>query len=458
MTLTAAILAVGDELLLGDLVNTNAAWLGERLAASGVQVVASAMVGDDIARLARALRSGLRDADVVVLTGGLGPTSDDVTRDAVALVCAAPLVRSAALEQQLRDRFASYGYAMPAQVLVQADVPGGARVLDNPLGTAPGLVLTVGDKLVVAVPGPPHEMRATVQPVLAELAARSGTVVVTRTLHCAGTGESDVAQRVESAVQVPAGVALAYLAGSGIVRVRFTGTTAAQLDPLVEAAAAALGQDVFGRDDATLPGVVSGLLRQAGATVGTAESLTGGLLASALVDLPGSSEVFRGGLLVYATDLKASLAGVDPEVLTEHGPVSPQTAPGPRAGRPRPDRGVVRPGDDRGGRTAGAGRSSGRHRARRRRGAGRRAGPHEPAAGGPPAGPAARSRPDARPVAPKASWRSGRGRAVTGRARWATPFTPVADPTCRAPAARVRCSARIEEEVGRDGSASYAAR
>ncbi len=326
MTLTAAILAVGDELLLGDLVNTNAAWLGERLAASGVQVVASAMVGDDIARLARALRSGLRDADVVVLTGGLGPTSDDVTRDAVALVCAAPLVRSAALEQQLRDRFASYGYAMPAQVLVQADVPGGARVLDNPLGTAPGLVLTVGDKLVVAVPGPPHEMRATVQPVLAELAARSGTVVVTRTLHCAGTGESDVAQRVESAVQVPAGVALAYLAGSGIVRVRFTGTTAAQLDPLVEAAAAALGQDVFGRDDATLPGVVSGLLRQAGATVGTAESLTGGLLASALVDLPGSSEVFRGGLLVYATDLKASLAGVDPEVLTEHGPVSPQTA------------------------------------------------------------------------------------------------------------------------------------
>ena len=326
MTLTAAILAVGDELLLGDLVNTNAAWLGERLAASGVQVVASAMVGDDIARLARALRSGLRDADVVVLTGGLGPTSDDVTRDAVALVCAAPLVRSAALEQQLRDRFASYGYAMPAQVLVQADVPGGARVLDNPLGTAPGLVLTVGDKLVVAVPGPPHEMRATVGPVLAELAARSGTVVVTRTLHCAGTGESDVAQRVESAVQVPAGVALAYLAGSGIVRVRFTGTTAAQLDPLVEAAAAALGQDVFGRDDATLPGVVSGLLRQAGATVGTAESLTGGLLASALVDLPGSSEVFRGGLLVYATDLKASLAGVDPEVLTEHGPVSPQTA------------------------------------------------------------------------------------------------------------------------------------
>ncbi len=326
MTLTAAILAVGDELLLGDLVNTNAAWLGERLAASGVQVVTSAMVGDNIARLARALRSGLRDADVVVLTGGLGPTSDDVTRDAVALVCAAPLVRSAALEQQLRDRFASYGYAMPAQVLVQADVPGGARVLDNPLGTAPGLVLTVGDKLVVAVPGPPHEMRATVQPVLAELAARSGTVVVTRTLHCAGTGESDVAQRVESAVQVPAGVALAYLAGSGIVRVRFTGTTAAQLDPLVEAAAAALGQDVFGRDDATLPGVVSGLLRQAGATVGTAESLTGGLLASALVDLPGSSEVFRGGLLVYATDLKASLAGVDPEILTEHGPVSTQTA------------------------------------------------------------------------------------------------------------------------------------
>ena len=325
--LTAAVLAIGDELLLGDLVNTNAAWLGQQCAAAGVRVVSSAVVGDDIERIAAAVSRGLQDAQVVLLTGGLGPTSDDVTRSAVALVAGVPLERSASLEDELRVKFAAYGYVMPDSVLVQADVPQGARVLDNPLGSAPGLVLQVGDQLVVAVPGPPHEMKATVAPVLAELAARSGTVVVTRTLHCAGVGESDVADRIGQALSIPAGVALAYLAGSGgVVRVRFTGTTVAQLQPLVDAATAALGRDVFGFDDDTLPGVVSALLRDRGATVGTAESLTGGLLASALVDLPGSSDVFRGGLLPYATKLKTDLVGVEPAVLSSHGAVSEQTA------------------------------------------------------------------------------------------------------------------------------------
>ena len=325
--LTAAILAIGDELLLGYLVNTNAAWLGQQLTAAGVVVLTSAVVGDDVDRIAQAVRRGLTDADVVLLTGGLGPTSDDVTREGVALACDAPLKRSAAVEDELRAKFVAFGYPMPDSVLVQADVPSGARVLDNPLGSAPGLVLTVGAKLVVTVPGPPHEMQATVAPVLAELAARSGRVVLTRTVHCAGVGESDVAGRVGAAVTVPDGVALAYLAGSGgVVRVRFTGSDAAQLEPLVAAVVAALGRDVFGLDEVTLPAVVSDLLRAAGATVGTAESLTAGLLASALVDVPGSSAVFRGGLLAYATDLKTTLAGVDPAVLAAHGAVSAETA------------------------------------------------------------------------------------------------------------------------------------
>lgn len=325
--LTAVILAIGDELLLGDLVNTNAAWLGEQLTAAGVVVVSSAVVGDDAGRIAQAVRRGLSDAEVVLLTGGLGPTSDDVTREGVALACGAPLERSVLIEQELRAKFAAFGYPMPDAVLVQADVPRGARVLDNPLGSAPGLVLTVDGRLVVTVPGPPHEMQATVAPVLAELAARSGRVVLTRTVHCAGVGESDVAGRVAAAVTVPDGVALAYLAGSGgVVRVRFTGSDAAQLEPLVTAVVAALGPDVFGLDEATLPGVVSDLLRAAGATVGTAESVTGGLVASALVDLPGSSAVFRGGLLAYATDLKTALAGVDPMLLAARGAVSAETA------------------------------------------------------------------------------------------------------------------------------------
>ena len=321
-----AVLAVGDELLLGDSVNSNAAWLGEQLAAVGVQVVHSAMVGDDVQRLAAALRRALEDAEVVVVTGGLGPTVDDLTRDAVALVAGVQQDRVPEIEDQLRERFAAYGYDMPEAVLRQADVPHGATVLDNPVGTAPGLRVEVGERLVFAVPGPPHEMQAVMVPVLVELARRTGTVLHTRQLHCAGTGESNVAEKVEAGLDVPDGVALAYLAGGGVVRVRFTGSDPAVLDRLADDAARALGDDVWGRDGDTLPAVVHRLLGEAGATVAVAESLTGGLLGAALSAEPGSSAGFLGGVLVYATPLKEVLAGVPAELLDAHGPVAEQTA------------------------------------------------------------------------------------------------------------------------------------
>ena len=331
--LRTAVVAVGDELLLGDIVNGNAAWLGERLAAAGAPVVHSAMVGDDVERIAAAVRRGLADADVVLVSGGLGPTSDDVTRSAVAAVAGVPLDRHPALEQVLRDRFAAYGRPMPEAVLVQADVPRGATALDNPLGTAPGLRLEVGEQLVFALPGPPHELAAVATAsVLPEIARRSGSVSLTRTLRCAGAGESAVAEVVETTVDLPPGVDLAYLADGAVVRVRLTRVAASEVEadrvlaPLVDRLAAALGTTVFGRDDDTLPGVVVRRLTQAGQTVAVAESLTGGLLGAALTELPGSSAAFRGGVQVYATDLKASLAGVPEQVLAEHGAVSPQTA------------------------------------------------------------------------------------------------------------------------------------
>ncbi|CAA9355651.1 MAG: ADP-ribose pyrophosphatase of COG1058 family / Nicotinamide-nucleotide amidase [uncultured Frankineae bacterium] len=329
----SAVVAVGDELLLGDIVNGNAAWLGERLAAAGAPVVHSAMVGDDVGRIVTAVRRALDDADVVLVTGGLGPTSDDLTRDAVAAVAGVPLERRPELEQQLRERFAAYRYEMPLSVLRQADVPRGARPLDNAVGTAPGLRVELGGQLLFALPGPPHELAAVATGgVLAEIATRSGTVALTRTLHCAGRGESDIAETVERTVTVPPGVDLAYLAGGAVVRVRLTTVAASEaaadavLAPLVAALADALGDTVFGRDDDTLAGVVLRRLVAAGATVAVAESLTGGLLGAALTALPGSSAAFRGGLQVYATDLKSSLAGVSEEVLTEHGAVSRPTA------------------------------------------------------------------------------------------------------------------------------------
>jgi nicotinamide-nucleotide amidase len=330
--LTGAVLCIGDELLLGDIVNTNGSWLGSALAAVGVHVVHGATVGDDRERLVTAVRRAMADADVVVLTGGLGPTIDDLTRDALAAVAGVGLTRWPDLEEQLRARYASLDRRMPEAVLRQADVPDGAQPLVNPQGTAPGLRIEVGDRVLYALPGPPHEMTATAQlGVLPELAERTGSRVTTRTLRCAGIAESDGAEQVEAALDalggVPAGVDLAYLAGSGILRVRFsTDGDPAVLEPLVEAARAALGDVVWGRDEQLQPAVVGGLLQAAGQTVATAESLTGGLVAAALTAVPGSSAYVRGGFVAYATDAKSTVAGVPAEVLAAHGAVSEPTA------------------------------------------------------------------------------------------------------------------------------------
>lgn len=326
MTLTAAVVAVGDELLLGDTVNTNASWLGGELARAGVQVVHSAMVGDDLPRMVVALRRALEDADVVLVTGGLGPTSDDITREGIAGVAGVELVRDPTIEQQLRDRFAAYGYPMPPEVLEQADVPAGGTALDNPVGSAPGLRLPVGDAVVYALPGPPHELQAVVGVVLDELRTRSGTVLTTRTVHTAGLGEPRVAELIEQALQVPDGVALSYLAGGGIVRVRFTGSDDQAVRRLSDSAAAVLGDAVWGRDDDRLDEVVHRSLAAAQATVAVAESLTGGLIGGALSRMPGSSATFRGSLVVYATDLKETLAGVPGPLLASAGAVSAETA------------------------------------------------------------------------------------------------------------------------------------
>jgi nicotinamide-nucleotide amidase len=330
----AAVLAIGTELLLGDVVNSNAAWLGQQLAASGLDVVASEALGDDVDRIVTAIHRHLLEADVLVLSGGLGPTVDDLTRDAVALACQAPLERRPALEAELASKFAAYGQPMQPEVLRQADVPRGADVLDNGAGTAPGLwVPYAGDKVVIALPGPPHELHVTSAPVWPRLAALTGRVVTTRQVLVCGVGESTVAARVEAVVTVPAGVALSYLAGGLVVRVRFTTAgDPAVLEPLVAAVDAALGDHVFGHDRETLDGVVHELLEAAGQTVAVAESLTGGLLGAALSQRPGSSTTFRGSAVVYATDLKASLADVPESVLAAHGAVSSETAQALAAG------------------------------------------------------------------------------------------------------------------------------
>jgi nicotinamide-nucleotide amidase len=332
------IIGVGTELLLGQIVNTNAAWTGQRLADVGWDCLRQTVVGDNEERIAVAIREALGRADAVILTGGLGPTQDDVTREAIAAVAGVRLVRRPEIEQWLRNRFSRLGSARIAEMnLKQADVPEGGRVIDNPVGSAPGLMIEVDGKPVYAVPGVPREMEAMLeQVVLPDLAARAGEgrAIVSRTLRTAGIGESLLAERLTPLWDsfADGGVTMAYLASAGEVRIRLTavgGTREQALDaiaPLEAAIRDELGDLVYGLDDETLEARVGRLLAGAKRTLGCAESLTGGLVGGRVTTVAGSSEYFLGGVIAYATEAKVAVLGVDRDLLTELGPVSEAVA------------------------------------------------------------------------------------------------------------------------------------
>jgi nicotinamide-nucleotide amidase len=333
------IIGVGTELLLGQIVNTNAAWIGQRLADVGWDCLRHTVVGDNTERIAEAIREALGRADAVILTGGLGPTQDDVTREALAEVAGVALVRRPELEAWLRERFGGMGVQRMAEMnLRQADVPEGARTIDNPRGTAPGLIMEIDGKPVYAVPGVPREMEGMLeQVVLPDLAARAGEgrAIVSRTLRTAGVGESRLAERLTpmwEEVGTGRQVTMAYLASPGEVRVRLTAVghtrqeALAEIAPVETRAREELGDIVYGTDDKTLEAVVGRLLRERGLTLATAESLTGGLLGGRITGIPGASDYYLGGVVAYATDAKASRLGVDPDLLAADGPVSEPVA------------------------------------------------------------------------------------------------------------------------------------
>jgi nicotinamide-nucleotide amidase len=324
-----AVVAVGDELLLGDLVNRNLAWLAERLAAAGLELVRGIEVGDSIEEMVPALRSAVDVAGAVIVTGGLGPTSDDRTRRALADLAGVELRRDDQLVRAIASWFAERGRPAPDQVYDQADLPDGSVALGNGLGTAPGIRLELGDRVVYAVPGVPAEMRLMVDSeVLPDLSRRASrpAAIVTRQVRVSGVGESAVAERLMPIeAGLPAAVRMAYLASPGEVRVRFTGTDPGTLDGLAAWARQILGDDASAADE-PLPAGVLRLLAARGQTVAVAESLTGGAVAAALVDIPGASVAFVGGVVAYDTRLKAELLGVDRELLRMRGPVDGDVA------------------------------------------------------------------------------------------------------------------------------------
>ncbi|RKS77423.1 nicotinamide-nucleotide amidase [Motilibacter peucedani] len=332
----AEVVCVGDELLSGRVADLNAAWLGARLAERGWPVRRVVMVADDVEVIAAAVTDAVGRAELVVVTGGLGGTSDDVTRAALAQVAGAAVVRDAALEAALRARYRDA--EPPVGALTMCDVVQGAEVLANPAGTAPGQRMGVGGATVVLLPGVPREVVAIAESAL--LPALGGGAVVTRSLHLPLADEARVGDALAALERsLPAGVRVGYLAAASEVEVRLTGRGAdraaveALLEPVVSAARGALerveGLLVL---DAPLPASLVQALTGLGQTMACAESLTGGLVAATVVDVPGASAVLRGGVVSYATDVKASALGVPADLLAERGAVDPDVARAMAAG------------------------------------------------------------------------------------------------------------------------------
>jgi nicotinamide-nucleotide amidase len=324
------VLAIGTELLLGQIVDTNSAWIGEQFAASGIDSYEHRVVGDNQARIVDALRDLLRRSDSVLVCGGLGPTQDDLTRDAIAELMGVALVRRMDLAETIATMFRTRLRDMPQNNLRQADVPDGGEPLPNPLGTAPGLCCPVGEgKVVYAVPGVPYEMQEMVRAqVIPDLLRRSGDVaaIVSRSLKTWGTSESALAEMVAhrlDALDAAGNPTIAFLARGIeglVVRVTAKAATEDAALGLVEAEErelrAILGDLVFGVDDETMEHAVLAQLRARSWTLGVAESVTGGLIGARLASVPGASETFRGTIGAYATDVKRSVLGVtaDPVV------------------------------------------------------------------------------------------------------------------------------------------------
>ena len=320
-----AVVAVGTELLLGQIVDTNSSHIGERLAANGISSHIQYKVGDNLGRVASVLREALTESDAVVMCGGLGPTHDDLTREAIAEVMGVELAVDESVAGVIREMFAARNRRMADNNLRQAMVPVGATVIPQTRGTAPGLICPVGDKVVYAVPGVPHEMYDMLErAVLPDLRRRSGQsgVIVSRVIRTWGESESGLNERLDPVIadlEREGNPTLAFLAsGWEGIKVRLTArgddsdSARLLLDRWESRVLGSVGDVVFGFDTDTMESVVLGLLDDRRWTLALAESVTGGLVSGRLTSIAGSSTVFRGGVVSYASGVKRDLLGVGP--------------------------------------------------------------------------------------------------------------------------------------------------
>ena len=313
------VVAVGTELLLGQIVNGNAAVIGAALAENGFDANHQQVVGDNLNRIAAVLSTAMARSDAVIITGGIGPTQDDITREAICLSTGLEMDHSEGYEAELRARFERSGRVMPASNLRQAQYPRGPEMLPNPRGSAPGLALEHEGVWLFVLPGVPEEMvlllSDQVMPRLRKLAGID-EVLVSRVLRTWGRSESQVAEMLDDLYGGYTNPSVAFLASAGEIKVRLTAkastveSAADLITPLEATVRERLGSSIFAMDGDTIETVLFGLLRTRHWTIGTAESVTGGGVAARLTSVPGASAVYRGSVVPYATDLKMSLLGL----------------------------------------------------------------------------------------------------------------------------------------------------
>ena len=331
----AEIISVGTELLLGQIVDTNAAYLSQILPEFGINLHYRMTVGDNETRLAEALELALSRSDIVFTIGGLGPTQDDLTKETVARVVGDEMIVHEESAQALRDFFGRMGVEMPESNLKQAMIPRRGKVFSNPNGTAPGAAFETDSKVVIVLPGPPREfipmVNERVTPYLRQRAGKEAGLIKSRLLKVAGLGESSVEDRIKHLLS-STNPTLAPYASPGEVHLRITARadSSEEADRLINGMDATvreiLGNCVFGTDRETLEQVVVQTLIERGLTLGTAESCTGGLIASRITDVPGSSAAFLAGIVSYSNEAKVKLLGVPEDLIKEHGAVSEEVA------------------------------------------------------------------------------------------------------------------------------------
>ena len=333
MSHTAELIAVGTELLLGDIANTNAQMLSQGLSQLGINVYYHTVVGDNPRRLRQAVEIAKGRADILITTGGLGPTYDDLTKLVLAECFGKELLHHAPSAERIRARFAAMGHEMTENNLQQAMLPEGCTVLDNDWGTAPGAAFFAEGTHVILLPGPPMECENMFRHrALPYLEALSQGVIASRTVKTFGIGESAAEALLRPLMNRLENPTLAPYAKPTGTELRITARAATQAEamamiaPVEEEVKAILGDKGIGVDVSSIQEVCLALLRERGLTLGTAESCTVGMMASLMTDLPGASQVFRGGVVSYHEEVKAQVLGVPDEMLAEYGAVSPQVA------------------------------------------------------------------------------------------------------------------------------------